>query len=159
MIIEDKRTIVMDKTAEGEALKKKFVVTLSENGYETRKRESFLKWRDQDVYLVQNEDISGVMFVRAFKEKDDCWGITVELYETFATLVKEDEGSSMFIVLLNFDSSGTFLNGDEFELLRTKVEEDDNGDLSITRAVLKENFAANFFADTDTFLKMLGGKS
>ncbi|MCK5237265.1 MAG: hypothetical protein KAR06_09790 [Deltaproteobacteria bacterium] len=145
----------MDKTPISESVKSIFLEALEGIGFNIQKRESFLKWRDQEVYLAQNSDMASVMFVQIIREDKDgnmIWGLSKEMYESFKELAEADEESGMVVVLLDGDNKGFALGIKDFDPIKEKAEVSEEGILQIPEAAVAKTGAGTAFDGMDGFI-------
>lgn len=147
----------MDKSIEKETVKKAFVEALSSQGFETQKRESFLKWRDQDVYLVQKEGFSAVMFIKALSEDgSSSWGLNKPLFDSFMELAADDEETEFILAFLYSPTEGFIVNAADFDGVKGEFKADDSGELDIPGDVIKDKFGDKGFTNTEELFMKLG---
>ncbi|MDH4226625.1 MAG: hypothetical protein OEV59_02560 [Deltaproteobacteria bacterium] len=138
-------------------VKAAFVDALKIRGFELFKRSGFFKWMDQEVYLAQSEDLSGVMFIRAESEEKDGtgWMLNEEMFVSFRDMAAEDKDTGLYVVLLENEGNGFLLNGEEFDGVREGFKKNDKGNYFVDRNVIREKFLANSFAKSEEFFLKL----
>ena len=146
----------MDKSIEKETVKKAFVEALSGHGFETQKRESFLKWRDQDVYLVQKEGFSAVMFIKGLSEDGSSWGLNKGLFESFMELASDDEDTELILAFLYSPTEGFIVGARDFDGVKGGLKADEFGELDIPDDVIKDKFEGKRFTNIDELFTRLG---
>ncbi len=150
------KEVEMDKSPESERTKSEFMESFGPKGYETFKRESFLRWRDQEVYLVQKDDFSSVMFVKVLDVEDKCWRLNKELFESFVDLAESDDSSGLVVVLLDSASSGYVFRAEDFSALSGSLKVDGDGFYVIGCGDMdKDTDATSGFSAIESFFERL----
>ncbi|MCK4738760.1 MAG: hypothetical protein KAT46_02320 [Deltaproteobacteria bacterium] len=157
-----KRMVIMDKRPEATQVVEEFVEDLKAGGFEVFMRESFLRWRDMDVHLVQKEGVSGVLFIKMIKpkneedKKEERWGINSELLDSFKQLASDDEDTGLYVIFLENAKQGYFIEADAFSVVRKKLKEnDEDGEVDVPADLVRKDFASNHFDNVEDVIKKL----
>lgn len=148
---------IVEKTPETEKVKNSLVDEFKARGFEIFKRESFFKWMDQDVHLVQNDDISAMFFIRVHSIGEEAWDISKELFESFTDLLESDDETVLYIVFLKTTPSGLegyILTDTEFDKGRDELETFEDRDellYKISEEKAEEVFKGREFNSMDEF--------
>jgi hypothetical protein len=148
---------IVEKTPEREKVKNDLVDAFKERGFEIFKRESFFKWMDQEVHLVQNDAISAVFFLRVQPKDEDSWDISKELFESFTDLIASDEETVLYVVLLKTTATGLegyMLTDKDFDEFRDDFDTDEDREevlYKIPKAKAEELFKGKEFGTMDEF--------
>lgn len=134
----------MDKFPGSEAVKLEFVDSLEDEGFQIHKRDSFLKWKELEAYLIQKEELSALLFIKVFSSEDNAWGVNKEFFESYLDLVGSDEDTTFDIVFLDTGKSGYSLDHKDFDSARATLEVDEDGDHLVTLESLSAAGARRF---------------
>ncbi len=151
-----------EMTDEAIGLRDAFTERLKSRGYEVFKRDSFMVTRkDQIVHLIQNDEVSGILFVRVSKQEEGLWVIYPDNFRAFSEMTNADENTGMFLVFLDdttaTDNSfrGVFLTSENIDKIGPTFELNDDGRIDITGEQLRKEFPNNWFTTFDECLAML----
>lgn len=148
---------IVEKTPERERVKNDLVAEFKTRGFEIFKRESFFKWMDQEVHLVQNDDISAMFFLRVQPKDENLWDISKELFESFTDLLASDEETVLYVVLLKTTATGLegyMLTSEDFDKNRDGFDtEEDREEVlyKVSTAKAEELFKDKEFSSMDEF--------
>jgi len=149
-------------TDEAIGLREDFVGELRRRGYEVFKRDSFMVTRkDQIVHLIQNDEVSGILFIRVSKDESGLWVLYPDNYRAFSEMTNQDENTGMFFVFLDDTTAtdrsfrGVFLTSENIDRIGPTFELNEEGRIDITGELLKREFPDNWFTNFDECLKML----
>jgi hypothetical protein len=151
-----------EMTDEAIGLRDAFTDRLKAKGYEVFKRDSFMVTRkDQIVHLIQNDDVSGILFVRVSKEEAGLWVLYPDNYRAFSEMTNQDENTGLFFVFLHDTTAtdntfrGVFLTSENIDKIGPTFKLNDDGRIDIRAEILKKEFPNNWFTTFDECLRLL----